>query len=119
MHYHIDTDTPRQERWGSAKEHYRDVMRYPDDINFITILRDPRDRLLSFYAFFVEFETGVRGGTVALQEPFVPCVARQQFLLGTLPASRAQYFLEKLVVPLAYTRYALGRQQGRGLLPVS
>lgn len=60
MHYHIDTDTPTQERWGSAKEHYRDVMRYPDDINFITILRDPRDRLLSFYAFFVEFETGVR-----------------------------------------------------------
>ncbi|CAM9307103.1 unnamed protein product [Ectocarpus sp. 4 AP-2014] len=59
MHYHIDTDTPRQERWGSAKEHYRDVMRYPDDINFITILRDPRDRLLSFYSFFVEFETGV------------------------------------------------------------
>ncbi|CAB1102036.1 unnamed protein product [Ectocarpus sp. CCAP 1310/34] len=59
MHYHIDTDTPRQERWGSAKEHYRDVMRYPDDINFITILRDPRDWLLSFYSFFVEFETGV------------------------------------------------------------
>lgn len=61
MHYHIDTDTPKQERWAQAKTHYGDVMRDPDSINFITLFREPRDRLLSFYTFFVEFETLVRG----------------------------------------------------------
>ncbi|CAM9664893.1 unnamed protein product [Scytosiphon promiscuus] len=59
MHYHIDTDTPQQERWWVAREQYRGVMRDPEDINFITLLREPRDRLLSFYTFFVEFETRV------------------------------------------------------------
>lgn len=95
MHYHIDTDTPRQEKWGSAKEHYRDVMRYPDDINFVTILRDPRDRLLSFYAFFVEFETGVRGGTVVaflvqqFGRSFLALQGNQ--ILGTLAALRVHF----------------------------
>lgn len=43
-----------------AKGKYGDVMRDPDNINFITLFREPRDRLLSFYTFFVEFETLVR-----------------------------------------------------------
>lgn len=59
MHYHIDTPTPRQESWTLAKEHYKGVMRDPLHINFLTIFREPRDRLLSFYTFFVEFETFV------------------------------------------------------------
>lgn len=59
MHYHIDTDTPRQLRWANAKGVYKDVMRDPEDINFITIFREPRERLLSFYSFFVEHDTKV------------------------------------------------------------
>lgn len=59
MHYHIDTNTPKQERWSQAKARYGDVMRDPDGINFVTLFREPRDRLLSFYTFFVEFETRV------------------------------------------------------------
>lgn len=57
MHYHIDTPTPRQKRWALVKEHYKGVMRDPQHINFVTILREPRDRLLSYYTFFVEFKT--------------------------------------------------------------
>ena len=64
MHYHIEnTDRPKQERWAEAKKQYGDVMRDPDSINFITIFREPRDRLLSFYTFFIEFETLVRTQT--------------------------------------------------------
>ena len=66
MHYHIDTDTPKQERWARAKEQYSDIMRNPDNINFITLFREPRDRLLSFYTFFIEFETLVRAQTRAV-----------------------------------------------------
>eukprot|EP00903_Cladosiphon_okamuranus_P019505 g17937.t1 len=57
MHYHIDTGMPEQKRWAEAKRQCGDVMRDPDNINFITVFREPRDRLLSFYTFFVEFET--------------------------------------------------------------
>lgn len=68
MHYHIDTDTPRQESWAKARELYKDVMRDPDNINFITIFREPRDRLLSFYTFFVEFDTRVRERTYMCED---------------------------------------------------
>lgn len=60
MHYHIETNTTKQERWTQAKEQYSDVMRDPDSINFITLFGEPRDRLLSFYSFFIEHETHVR-----------------------------------------------------------
>ncbi|CAN0062198.1 unnamed protein product [Pylaiella littoralis] len=69
MHYHIDTtDTPKQEPWAKARELYKDVMRDPENINFITIFREPRDRLLSFYTFYVEFITSVPIQTFFRQE---------------------------------------------------
>lgn len=89
MHYHIDTtDTPKQEPWAKARELYKDVMRDPENINFITIFREPRDRLLSFYTFYVEFitsvsEESVQGSsmdvcTINAREDY-SCACRNQF----------------------------------------
>ncbi|CAM9433324.1 unnamed protein product [Ectocarpus sp. 8 AP-2014] len=60
MHYRIDINTTSQpERWSQAKGRYGDVMRDPNNLNCITLFREPRDLLLRFYSSFVEIETKV------------------------------------------------------------
>lgn len=112
MHYHIDTDTPKQEKWARAKKSYVDVMRDPDKINFVTLFREPRDRLLSFYTFFIEFETLVR-----TQTRMVPiCLKALQtaaVCLGDIGVNvRALLFFLFCVLYIYFLGYLLFRRSG-------
>ncbi|CAB1103890.1 unnamed protein product [Ectocarpus sp. CCAP 1310/34] len=46
MHYHITARGQYWGTWNEAETYYRDIMRNPDDINFVTVLREPRSHLL-------------------------------------------------------------------------
>ncbi|CAB1115715.1 unnamed protein product [Ectocarpus sp. CCAP 1310/34] len=54
MHYHISPRGQYMGTWNEAVTHYRVIMRNPDDINFITVLREPRSHLLSYYYYFLQ-----------------------------------------------------------------
>lgn len=45
--------------WDEAKGMYKQVLRDPENINYITIFREPREHLLSYYTFFIEPKTRV------------------------------------------------------------
>lgn len=59
MHYHISGRGQYDGTWSDALEYYRQIMRDPDNINFITMLREPRSHLLSYYYYYLEPETKV------------------------------------------------------------
>ena len=46
MHYHISPNGHYDGAWSDAQESYRGIMRDPDMINFITVLREPRSHFL-------------------------------------------------------------------------
>lgn len=48
MHYHISPSGQYWGTWSKAAEYYRDIMRYPNRINYITVLREPRSHLLRY-----------------------------------------------------------------------
>lgn len=52
MHYHISGHGKYQGNWSKAKRHYRDIMRDPDNINYVTVLRDPRSHLIRYYCLW-------------------------------------------------------------------
>lgn len=59
MHYHIGDAGPLAGTWDEAKGMYKQVLRDPENINYITIFREPREHLLSYYTFFIEPKTRV------------------------------------------------------------
>lgn len=58
MHYHIGTSNDLTSTWEVAEEYYRQIMRDPSSINFVTILREPREHFLSYYYYFVNHKIG-------------------------------------------------------------
>lgn len=46
MHYHISAAGRYGGTWSGAERAYRDIMRDPNNINFVTVLRDPRSHLI-------------------------------------------------------------------------
>ncbi|CAN0088221.1 unnamed protein product, partial [Ectocarpus sp. 6 AP-2014] len=54
MHYHITTQGQYTGTWDEAVKYYRRIMRDPDDINFVTVLREPRSHLLSYYYYYIQ-----------------------------------------------------------------
>ncbi|CAM9406123.1 unnamed protein product, partial [Ectocarpus sp. 12 AP-2014] len=54
MHYHITPNAQYEGTWKDAVTYYRTIMRNPDDINFVTVLREPRSHLLSYYYYFIQ-----------------------------------------------------------------
>ena len=48
MHYHISPKGHFQGNWPKARENYRRLMRHPDSINFITMMREPRSHFLRY-----------------------------------------------------------------------
>eukprot|EP00903_Cladosiphon_okamuranus_P011852 g11134.t2 len=54
MHYHITPKGQYQGTWDEAVKYYRGIMRHPDRINFITVLREPRSHLLSYYYYYLQ-----------------------------------------------------------------
>ncbi|CAM9357794.1 unnamed protein product [Ectocarpus fasciculatus] len=53
MHYHISHSGEYKSTWPQAENYFRRIMRYPDSINFVTVLREPRSHLLSCYYFYI------------------------------------------------------------------
>eukprot|EP00904_Undaria_pinnatifida_P009917 jgi/Undpi1/6055/HiC_scaffold_20.g08540.m1 len=58
MHYHIGTSFHLGYKWNAAAEQYKAIMRDPDNINFVTILREPRSHFLSYYYYFISRRVG-------------------------------------------------------------
>lgn len=51
MHYHLNGNGKYgkyEGSWDEAVGYYREIMRHPDDINFVTVLREPRSHFLRF-----------------------------------------------------------------------
>ena len=46
MHYHISARGRYHGRWFRAEQQYRDIMRDPDNVNFVTLIREPRSHLI-------------------------------------------------------------------------
>ena len=58
MHYHIGTSSSLGHTWNAVAEQYKTIMRDPDNINFVTIFREPRSHFLSYYYYFVSHKIG-------------------------------------------------------------
>eukprot|EP00752_Nemacystus_decipiens_P007990 g7138.t1 len=54
MHYHITPKGQYRGTWDEAAKYYRGIMRHPDRINFVTVLREPRSHLLSYYYYYIQ-----------------------------------------------------------------
>lgn len=50
MHYHITPKGQYAGTWSDAVKYYRGIMRHPNRINFVTVLREPRSHLLRYGA---------------------------------------------------------------------
>jgi len=61
MHYHMTVNEIHAAPWKNLDTLYRTIMRDPDRINYVTILREPREHLISFYYYFLEHKYKVRG----------------------------------------------------------
>lgn len=59
MVYHIAKFNQFALSWDQNERLYRDIMRDPANINYVTIFRDPREQLVSFYYYFIENKTRV------------------------------------------------------------
>jgi len=60
MPHHVIRRAEFSPPWEVTDKLYRRVMRDPDSINYVTLLREPREHLISFYYFFYEHTTEVR-----------------------------------------------------------
>ncbi|CAM9891608.1 unnamed protein product [Ascophyllum nodosum] len=49
MHLHIGNPFNLKCTWEEVRDRYRTVMRDPDNINFVTIVREPREHVLSYF----------------------------------------------------------------------
>ncbi|CAM9411183.1 unnamed protein product, partial [Laminaria digitata] len=58
MHYHVGTSNSLGHKWNEAAAQYKTIMRDPDNINFVTIFREPRSRFLSYYYYFLSHKIG-------------------------------------------------------------
>ncbi|CAN0281962.1 unnamed protein product [Ascophyllum nodosum] len=54
FHYHITPTGQNKGTWNGAYLSFRTIMREPDTINFVTILREPRSHLLSYYYYYIQ-----------------------------------------------------------------
>jgi len=58
MHYHVGTSSTLGHTWTAVAEQYKSIMRDPNNINFVTIFREPRAHFLSYYYYFVSHKIG-------------------------------------------------------------
>ena len=56
IHYHICGPKVglHNRDWEDIESGYKAIMRDPENIIYVTIIREPREHLLSFYYFFIE-----------------------------------------------------------------
>ena len=48
MHQYVSPNGHLDGHWADAKEKYRGVMRDPDNINFVTVMREPRSHFIRY-----------------------------------------------------------------------
>ena len=85
MHYHIGTSFHLGYKWNAAAEQYKAIMRDPDNINFVTILREPRSHFLSYYYYFISRRVGnVRGVLFIASNPCISSLGILSYLYGTV-----------------------------------
>ena len=48
IHYHITSRGQYLYPWSVARKNYRGIMRDPDNVNFITLMREPRSHFLRY-----------------------------------------------------------------------
>ena len=51
MHYHISGKGHLKGSWSDAHKNYLRILRNPDDVSFITVLREPRSHFLRYLLF--------------------------------------------------------------------
>ncbi len=61
MHYHLSAFGQYTGTWKNAEVAYRKILRDPEKVNFITVMREPRSHLLSYYYYFIQPSTKVFG----------------------------------------------------------
>ena len=54
MHYHLDAKGKLRGTWKEAVTGYRKIMQDSNHIYWLTILREPREHLLSYYSYYFE-----------------------------------------------------------------
>eukprot|EP00903_Cladosiphon_okamuranus_P011858 g11139.t1 len=57
MHYHISPFGQYDGTWEEAEQSYRKILRDSEPINFITVMREPRSHLLSYYSYYIQPQT--------------------------------------------------------------
>lgn len=60
MHYHMSVFGQYKGTWHDVEQAYRKILRDPEEVNFITVMREPRTHLLSYYYYFLQPDTQVR-----------------------------------------------------------
>lgn len=60
MHYHMSVFGHLKGSWQQAEENYRLIMKEDTAVNFVTVVREPREHLLSYYYYFIQPDTQVR-----------------------------------------------------------
>lgn len=60
MHYHMSVFGQLDGTWPQAEKHYRNIMKADAAVNFVTVVREPRQHLLSYYYYFMQPNTQVR-----------------------------------------------------------
>ncbi|CAM9134852.1 unnamed protein product, partial [Ectocarpus sp. 8 AP-2014] len=119
MVYHVAKFDQFALSWDQNERLYRDIMRDPENINYVTIFRDPREQLVSFYYYFIEHKTKQSIGeflaSAAAADPKLNIIrnplARE---LGVRDAADAKYFVQT-VLP-TYKLVMLHESFDRGLL---
>lgn len=48
MHYHISNKGHLKGLWPGARENYRGIMREPDNVNLLTMMREPREHFIRY-----------------------------------------------------------------------
>ncbi|CAN0386062.1 unnamed protein product, partial [Discosporangium mesarthrocarpum] len=59
MHYHYAWNGFYKGTWQQAEENYGRIMADPDNINFVTVLREPVTHFLSYYYYFIQPSNGL------------------------------------------------------------
>ncbi|CAM9149828.1 unnamed protein product [Ectocarpus sp. 4 AP-2014] len=57
MHYHVSAFGQFEGSWRQAEQAYRRILRNTKAVNFVTVVREPRSHLLSYYYYFLQPQT--------------------------------------------------------------
>lgn len=71
FHYHHVWDGYFRSNWDSAKSNFRDIMADPEDIAYVTVLREPLQHWLSYYYFYRQPENKVNDSNATTSHQYL------------------------------------------------